>query len=223
MKNQTINPLNGSEFSSVGNSHPDVIAGHHRFFRAVSVTTKLILSICIFLLVMSLMIYLIQHLVVYIERIIFDRFSPHLKTDYPGSPPMYLYFLLFAMKPNHMKSKAILFLPAAALLVFFMAACNQNGSTSTASSVDSTVHKKLNSLFNNYWEEHLRLFPLEATFIGDNRYNDQLPNDQTQSLRDRLTAFYQSYLDSVEAFDRSRLTDEQKISYDILDDSLYSV
>ena len=114
-----------------------------------------------------------------------------------------------------MKSKSILFFSAAVLIIFSTAACNQNGSTSAASSVDSAVNKKINTLFNNYWEEHLRLFPFEATFIGDNRYNDQFPNDQSRSFRDRLSAFYQSYLDSAEAFDRSRLTDENKISYDI--------
>jgi len=78
-----------------------------------------------------------------------------------------------------------------------------------------TTNKNLDTLFNNYWEERSKLFPLDATQFGDNRYNNQLPNDQTHAYRDTLKAFYQSYLDSVKAFDRNQLTDENKISYDI--------
>ncbi len=33
-------------------------------------------------------------------------------------------------------------------------------------------NKELSTLFNDYYEERLKLFPLEATSIGDNRYND---------------------------------------------------
>lgn len=114
-----------------------------------------------------------------------------------------------------MKSKTILFLSAAVLLFFFMAACNRNGSKTSETSVNTALNKNLDTLFNNYWEEHLKLFPFDATMIGDNRYNDQFPNDQTQSFRDTLKVFYQSYLDSVRVFDRNQLTDENKISYDI--------
>lgn len=114
-----------------------------------------------------------------------------------------------------MKSKTIVFVCVYTLAIIFMAACDRSGSKSTASSVDSTVNNRLNTVFNNYWEEHLKLFPFEATFAGDNRYNDLFPNDQTQSFRDTLKTFYQLYLDSVKSFDRSKLTDENKISYDI--------
>ena len=42
-------------------------------------------------------------------------------------------------------------------------------------------------LFADYYEEHLKLYPLEATFAGDNRYDDLLPNVLTDSLRAELT------------------------------------
>ena len=35
----------------------------------------------------------------------------------------------------------------------------------------------LAALFAAYWDEQARLFPFDATAQGDNRYNDQLPND----------------------------------------------
>ena len=116
---------------------------------------------------------------------------------------------------NIMKTKSILFVCASMLVSFFMAACNQNASKNTETTIDSSVNKNLDVVFNNYWDEQSKLFPLEATFHGDNRYNDQFPNDQTQSFRDTLKKFYQSYLDSVKSFDRSKLNDENKTSYDI--------
>ena len=32
-------------------------------------------------------------------------------------------------------------------------------------------------ILDDYYEQRLKLFPIEATTQGDNRYNDQLPND----------------------------------------------
>ncbi|HRP43284.1 MAG TPA: DUF885 domain-containing protein [Ginsengibacter sp.] len=114
-----------------------------------------------------------------------------------------------------MKSKPILFVYALVLSVFFITGCHQNRSKDNVTDTDSSVNKKLENLFNNYWEGYLKLFPFRATRLGDNRYNDQFPNDQTQSFRDTLKTFYQSYLDSAKTFDRSKLTDENKTNYDI--------
>ena len=68
-----------------------------------------------------------------------------------------------------------------------------------------------------YYEEFLRLNPLEATQIADNRYNDQLPNTLSESYRNETRQFYQRFRDSLQSFDRARLTDQQQVSYDILD------
>ncbi len=38
---------------------------------------------------------------------------------------------------------------------------------------------QLSQLFNSYYEQRMRLFPIEATQNGDNRYNDKLPVDFT--------------------------------------------
>lgn len=68
---------------------------------------------------------------------------------------------------------------------------------------------------NKYWDENARLFPLQATANGDNRYNDQLPNDQAAAFRDTLRNYYQTYLDEIKKLDRSQLDANNKISYDI--------
>lgn len=74
--------------------------------------------------------------------------------------------------------------------------------------------EKLAQLFESYWEEHSRLFPLEATSQGDNRFNDLLPDDQTPEFRQRLQDYYQGHLDRLRTFDRQALSENDQISYD---------
>ncbi|OUJ71792.1 DUF885 domain-containing protein [Hymenobacter crusticola] len=75
--------------------------------------------------------------------------------------------------------------------------------------------KTLASLFDQYWEEQAKLYPLQATSQGDNRYNDQLPNDQTRAFRRQLQTFYQTYLTELKKYDRSKLPATDQTSYDI--------
>jgi uncharacterized protein (DUF885 family) len=75
--------------------------------------------------------------------------------------------------------------------------------------------KELSLIFHLYWEDHAKLFPLEATLQGDHRYNHILRNDQTEEFRDELRALYQNYLERVSQYDRRKLTPEAQLSYDI--------
>ena len=113
-----------------------------------------------------------------------------------------------------MKQRILTGLLAAALL----SACNQQkpaADGSTPVETDVTKIKTLPDLFAGYWEEQARLFPLDATTQGDNRFNDQLPNDGTRAFRAQLTTFYQKYLDKLQTFQRATLGENDKISYDI--------
>jgi uncharacterized protein (DUF885 family) len=69
---------------------------------------------------------------------------------------------------------------------------------------------------DRYYEEYLRFNPLDATQMADNRFNDLLPNDISESHRSDMRQFCQRYLDSLQTFDRSQLSEQQQISYDIL-------
>ncbi|HEX8575969.1 MAG TPA: DUF885 family protein, partial [Flavobacterium sp.] len=83
-----------------------------------------------------------------------------------------------------------------------------------------TKNKALSQLFDNYYEERLKLFPLEATSIGDNRYNDLLPNDGSAQYRKQLHEFYLKYKNLLAGYKRGSLNETDKISYDILKDIL---
>jgi uncharacterized protein (DUF885 family) len=75
-------------------------------------------------------------------------------------------------------------------------------------------NKELATLFDNYYEERLKLNPLEATAIGDPRYNNLLPVDFSDSYRDTLKLFYDRYLAYISKYDRENLSDQDKLSYD---------
>ena len=75
--------------------------------------------------------------------------------------------------------------------------------------------RRLARLFNDYYEDRMKLFPLEATQNGDDRYNDQLPVYFTETYQSSLHDFYNNYLTRLTAFNRDRLNDNDKISYDI--------
>ena len=95
--------------------------------------------------------------------------------------------------------------------------CNQSNTTETTTGTTAAADatEGLPGLFTSFWEKQSRLDPLSATAQGDNRYNDQLPNDQTQAYRDTLRTFYRDYLTRLGQFDREKLSENDKISYDI--------
>ncbi|AUD01563.1 DUF885 domain-containing protein [Spirosoma pollinicola] len=97
------------------------------------------------------------------------------------------------------------------LLLATMIGCNspKNEQTTAANTEFATV-------LDNYFEQRLKLFPVEATQQGDNRYNDQLPNDISQAFITETKSFYTGTQEKLNTFDRAKLSDEDKISYDIL-------
>jgi uncharacterized protein (DUF885 family) len=76
-------------------------------------------------------------------------------------------------------------------------------------------NKELAVLFTNYYEERLQLFPLDATATGDNRYNDKMYADFTDSYRAKLKEFWERNLNLVTKFNRDSLSENDKVSYDI--------
>lgn len=71
-------------------------------------------------------------------------------------------------------------------------------------------------MFARYWDEALALDPLRATYIGDNRYNDRLPNEFSADYRAQEAAFDARWLATVKAIDPAALTEADRLSVDIL-------
>ena len=114
-------------------------------------------------------------------------------------------------------TRAIVAMTATVLL----AACAASTPTppaSQASAVPAPVagaHAELDSLFERYFEEMLELNPLLATFIGDNRYNDRLPNDIGPEQRAKYRDLNERYLASAKGIDPEALDGPDRISLEI--------
>jgi uncharacterized protein (DUF885 family) len=75
---------------------------------------------------------------------------------------------------------------------------------------------KFNKFLDNYYEEGLLFNPLAATQRGDNRYNDLLPNDISESFLKSQEDFAIKQQKQLNAFDRNALNSFDKISFDIV-------
>ena len=54
--------------------------------------------------------------------------------------------------------------------------------------------EQLEKMYVEYWEDGLKRNPIQATFVGDNRYNDQLPNFFAPSYRTESIAASKNWL-----------------------------
>lgn len=89
---------------------------------------------------------------------------------------------------------------------------------------DSPVTKitpvDLDSIAANYYEQYLKLYPLEATAQGDLRYNDQLPINIDKDFISGEITFYNSVQNQLKKVDYKALSDNDKTVYDVLDYTL---
>ena len=79
---------------------------------------------------------------------------------------------------------------------------------------------EIDSIASNYYDQYLKLYPLEATAQGDNRYNDQLPINIDKDFISGEIAFYNSVQEQLKKVDYKGLSDEDKTVYDVLDYTL---
>lgn len=74
--------------------------------------------------------------------------------------------------------------------------------------------KKLYALFDEDWQWRLEHYPEAATLLGDNRYNDRLTDLSPEAI-ERAKAHEREMLDRIQKIDRSKLTGQDVISYDL--------
>ncbi|MFO0334068.1 MAG: DUF885 domain-containing protein [Pseudomonadota bacterium] len=79
----------------------------------------------------------------------------------------------------------------------------------------SAASKQLAEVVESYWQRHLQLNPIVATFLGDPRYNDRLPNDIAETHLADVLAMHREYLQRVEAIDPEALTGQDRLTWDI--------
>ena len=80
----------------------------------------------------------------------------------------------------------------------------------------------LQELFAEYWEASLALNPLGATFVGDSRYNDLLPNTLSAEYRTAEETFQRDWLARVQTVALAPLDAQDRLSIEILKRDLRS-
>jgi uncharacterized protein (DUF885 family) len=88
----------------------------------------------------------------------------------------------------------------------------------TPAAVQTATSKaqQLDKMYAEFWEESLQRNPVQATFVGDNRYNDQLPNFFAPEYREQSIAFDNKWVARFKAIDPSDLDGQARLSYDIM-------
>lgn len=100
-------------------------------------------------------------------------------------------------------------------LVMFAFSCKKQDSPLT-----KVTPVEIDSIAANYYEQYLKLYPLEATAQGDLRYNDQLPINIDKDFIAGEISFYNSVQEQMKKLDYKNLSDEDKTVYDVLDFTL---
>ncbi len=87
-------------------------------------------------------------------------------------------------------------------------------SQATPASIDAN-RKTLNQIFYDYWEDNLVHNPEFASTLGDKRFNDQIADYSVKAYNASL-AREQAFLMRLAAIDTAGLTDQEKISINLL-------
>ncbi len=75
---------------------------------------------------------------------------------------------------------------------------------------------QLHQLFEKYYDERLKLFPLSATAVGDSRYNNVLQIEGSKEFINQLIEFYTKYQADLNTFKPENLNADDRISLSIL-------
>ena len=64
--------------------------------------------------------------------------------------------------------------------------------------------KGFDNLLEKYYQESLELYRINATFLGDHRYNDSLPDFLSPDFLAKQKCFLNFYIDRLNHFDDQR-------------------
>lgn len=91
-----------------------------------------------------------------------------------------------------------------------------NPSAKRVMTPEQLANESLTKLFDDYHEQYLILFPLEATMFGDMRYNDLMPIEIAPDFIEKKKAFYEKTLKRIEEVEVARASDINKLCAEIL-------
>ncbi len=102
-------------------------------------------------------------------------------------------------------------------LAFILACICLANSLDAKRSMAQTSDAALQKIFDDYYEQYLILFPLEATNFGDSRYNDQLQINISPDFLAKEKFFYRQILDRLTAVARDAASETPSLMAEILE------
>ena len=87
--------------------------------------------------------------------------------------------------------------------------------TSPNSSGETSI-QPFKKMLDNYYDEGLKLNPMNATYTGDTRYNHLFSNTLSEEHKAELKNYYSNYLKKLSEYKDAELTDSEKISKAVL-------
>lgn len=96
------------------------------------------------------------------------------------------------------------------LLFFAISSCDQK-----STKIENNL--EFNNILENYYQDGLKLNPINATNEGDSRYNDKFPELITNDYKNKQEKYYNKYLNEVSKFKMNDLSDVDKMSKSILE------
>ena len=98
-----------------------------------------------------------------------------------------------------------------------VAAHNHATAPATASApATAEADARVDAMFAEYWEASLKMNPLRATFVGDARYNDQMPDFFSAESREANNAFNVAWLEKLKTVDLNALGPQRRLSAEML-------
>lgn len=98
-------------------------------------------------------------------------------------------------------------------LTTFLVSCKQDTKTEPTTAVATT---SLDDILADYQESRYQMYPWEATFAGDDRFNNLLPNFYTQEFKHKTVAFYSDIKAKLQQLDDQTLTENELLSKQVL-------
>lgn len=103
-------------------------------------------------------------------------------------------------------------------LVFFgLISCKKNDNPVLKDNPKIQKEADLYTISERYYDEYLKLYPLESTAQGDSIYNDQLPITISGEAISKEISFYNDIQRQISNVNYKQLSDDDKVVYDVLD------
>ena len=109
-------------------------------------------------------------------------------------------------------------------LSVFLSACGDQQSTPPISTENEQaptesedVSGQFSQLLDDYYEDTLKLFPVQATYEGDNRYNDRYVNYLDPAIEQQVIDHFKNYQAAVAALDTSGMSETEAMTKAVFD------